>query len=106
MGVPDRLLARVADAQQPVEFPSGMRSAMDGDALWVHALVEHGVVPARSGRTPACLATPAAPAAWRPEGLAMRQVRISAIVDACFRLIVDGKTAPSVTRWGSAQVLV
>jgi len=26
-------------------------------------------------------------------------------VDACFRLIVDGETAPSVTRWGSAQVL-
>jgi ABC-type nitrate/sulfonate/bicarbonate transport system permease component len=24
-------------------------------------------------------------------------VRISAIVDACFRLIVDGETAPSVT---------
>ncbi len=34
------------------------------------------------------------------------QVRISAIVDACFRRIVDGETAPSVTRWGSAQVLV
>lgn len=32
-------------------------------------------------------------------------VRISAIVDACFTLIVDGETAPSVTRWGSAQVL-
>jgi hypothetical protein len=32
-------------------------------------------------------------------------MRISAIVDACFRLIVDGETAPSVTRWGSAQVL-
>jgi hypothetical protein len=29
-------------------------------------------------------------------------MRISAIVDACFRLIVDGETAPSVTRWGSA----
>jgi len=34
------------------------------------------------------------------------KLRISAIVDACFRLIVDGGTAPSVTRWGSAQVLV
>ena len=34
------------------------------------------------------------------------QVRISAIVDACFRLIVDGESAPSVTRWRSAQVLV
>jgi hypothetical protein len=34
------------------------------------------------------------------------RLRISAIVDACFRLIVDGGTAPSMTRWGSAQVLV
>ena len=31
-------------------------------------------------------------------------VRISAIVDAHFRLIVDGKSAPSVTRRGAAQV--
>ena len=38
--------------------------------------------------------------------MADARVRISAIVDACFRLIVDGETAPSVTRWGSAQVLV
>jgi hypothetical protein len=30
------------------------------------------------------------------------ELRISAIVDACFRLIVDGESAPSVTRWGSA----
>jgi hypothetical protein len=33
-------------------------------------------------------------------------LRISAIVDACFRLIVDGEAAPPVTRWGSAQVLI
>jgi hypothetical protein len=33
-------------------------------------------------------------------------MRISAIVDAHFRLIVDGETSLSVTRWGSAQVLV
>jgi hypothetical protein len=32
-------------------------------------------------------------------------LRISAIVDAHFRLIVDGKSAPSVTRRGGAQVL-
>ena len=31
-------------------------------------------------------------------------VRISAIVDAHFRLIVDGKSAPSVTRRGGAKV--
>jgi len=31
------------------------------------------------------------------------QVRISAIVDACFRLIVDGVSAPSWTRGGCAQ---
>ena len=30
-------------------------------------------------------------------------VRISAIVDACFRLIVDGVSAPSWTRRGCAQ---
>jgi hypothetical protein len=34
-----------------------------------------------------------------------RLVRISAIVDAHFRLIVDGKSAPSETRRGGAQVL-
>jgi hypothetical protein len=33
-------------------------------------------------------------------------LRISAIVDACFRLIVDDDSAPSVTRWGNAQVEV
>jgi hypothetical protein len=33
------------------------------------------------------------------------QVRISAIVDACFRLIVDSELALSMTRRGSAQVL-
>ena len=32
-------------------------------------------------------------------------VRISAIVDACFRLIVDGRLALPLTRGGSAQVL-
>ena len=32
-------------------------------------------------------------------------VRISAIVDGHFSLIVDGETAPSEMRWGSAQVL-
>ena len=38
--------------------------------------------------------------------LASTRLRISAIVDAHFSLIVDGKTAPSVTRAGSAQALV
>jgi len=33
------------------------------------------------------------------------RLRISAIVDACFRLIVDGVSVPSWTLWGSAQVL-
>jgi len=33
------------------------------------------------------------------------EVRISAIVDACFRLIVDGKSALPLTRWGGTQVL-
>ena len=37
---------------------------------------------------------------------AVHLLRISAIVDACFRLIVDGESAPSMTRWGRAQVLV
>ena len=32
-----------------------------------------------------------------------RHLRISAIVDACFRLIVDGVSAPSWTRRGCAQ---
>jgi len=32
-------------------------------------------------------------------------VRISAIVDACFSLIVDGVSARSWTRWGSAQAM-
>jgi len=33
-------------------------------------------------------------------------VRISAIVDACFRLIVDGESVWSWRRWASAQELV
>jgi hypothetical protein len=33
-------------------------------------------------------------------------MRISAIVDACFRLIVDGETVSPWRRWGSAQELV
>ena len=33
-------------------------------------------------------------------------VRISAIVDACFRLIVDGESVLPWRRWGSAQELV
>jgi hypothetical protein len=33
-------------------------------------------------------------------------LRISAIVDARFRLIVDGKTVLPRRRWGSAQELV
>lgn len=35
-----------------------------------------------------------------------RQLRISAIVDACFRLIVDGESVLPWRRWGSAQELV
>jgi len=34
------------------------------------------------------------------------RLRISAIVDACFRLIVDGETVSPWRRWGSAQELV
>ena len=34
------------------------------------------------------------------------QLRISAIVDACFRLIVDGESVLPWRRWGSAQELV
>jgi len=33
-------------------------------------------------------------------------LRISAIVDACFRLIVDGESVLPWRRWGSAQELV
>jgi hypothetical protein len=33
-------------------------------------------------------------------------MRISAIVDACFRLIVDGESVLPCRRWGSAQELV
>ena len=33
-------------------------------------------------------------------------VRISSIVDACFRLIVDGESVLPWRRWGSAQELV
>jgi hypothetical protein len=33
-------------------------------------------------------------------------VRISAIVDACFRLIVDGESVWPWLRWASAQELV
>jgi hypothetical protein len=33
-------------------------------------------------------------------------VRISAIVDACFRLIVDGESVLPRWRWGGAQELV
>ena len=34
------------------------------------------------------------------------ELRISAIVDACFRLIVDGESVLPWRRWGSAQELV
>ena len=37
---------------------------------------------------------------------AYREVRISAIVDACFRLIVDGESVLPRRRWGSAQELL
>ena len=41
------------------------------------------------------------------DGLAtVPSVRISAIVDACFRLIVDGESVLPWRRWGSAQELV
>ena len=33
------------------------------------------------------------------------ELRISVIVDGCFSLIVDGETAASKGRWGSAQAL-
>jgi hypothetical protein len=33
------------------------------------------------------------------------RLRISAIVDACFRLIVDGESASPWRRWGGAQEL-
>jgi len=39
-------------------------------------------------------------------GLMQGLVRISAIVDACFRLIVDGESVLPWRRWGSAQELV
>lgn len=42
----------------------------------------------------------------RLKQLRKAQVRISAIVDAYFRLIVDGKTVLPRRRWGSAQELV
>jgi len=38
--------------------------------------------------------------------LVVTLVRISAIVDACFRLIVDGESVLPWRRWGSAQELV
>jgi hypothetical protein len=41
----------------------------------------------------------------RLRALEQRLLRVSAIVDARFRLIVDGKTALPLTRWGSTQVL-
>jgi len=37
---------------------------------------------------------------------AQEWLRISAIVDACFRLIVDGVSEPSWTRKGCAQVSI
>jgi len=40
------------------------------------------------------------------DGYCRRQLRISAIVDAHFRLIVDGETVSPRRRWGSAQELV
>ncbi len=42
----------------------------------------------------------------RPGQRTDERVRISAIVDACFRLIVDGRTVLPRRRWGSAQELV
>jgi hypothetical protein len=41
--------------------------------------------------------------AWKHLLLALNQVRISAIVDARFSLIVDGETASSRVRRGGAQ---
>jgi hypothetical protein len=42
----------------------------------------------------------------RPQRAFFDKVRISAIVDACFRLIVDGNLMLPWRRWGSAQELV
>jgi len=39
-------------------------------------------------------------------GFQRYRLRISAIVDACFRLIVDGESVLPWRRWGSAQELV
>jgi len=49
-----------------------------------------------------------APCKYAPEPASgvsgrVKQVRISAIVDTCFRLIVDGVSEPSWTRRGCAQ---
>ena len=55
--------------------------------------VELEIVNGRDGKTAKAVLTAIAHVAG---GIAaLREVRISAIVDACFRLIVDGKTAPS-----------
>jgi len=52
------------------------------------------------------LALSAVAAAAAVSTTAIAGVRISAIVDACFRLIVDGETMLPWRRWGSAQELV
>ena len=40
---------------------------------------------------------------WIENNMPKALVRISVIVDGCFSLIVDGETAVSKGRWGSAQ---
>jgi hypothetical protein len=44
--------------------------------------------------------------AWDDTTMPYRSLRISAIVDACFRLIVDGESVWPWLRWASAQELV
>ena len=60
-------------------------------ALRASALAPPGSPPRRTSASQSC---------------ALTRVRISAIVDACFRLIVDGESVLPWRRWGSAQELV
>jgi hypothetical protein len=43
---------------------------------------------------------------WADGATSLGWLRISAIVDACFRLIVDGESVSPWRRWGSAQELI
>jgi hypothetical protein len=81
-----------------------MRQALEEDASCQKAVNGWAAQRAADGLTPMSVRTGGYCRARQRLPLAMVQVRISAIVDGHFSLIVDGETASSRARRGGAQV--